>query len=312
MDPVYKLPEPQESVFQEIITSKTFQRLKNISQGGISHYVFGRTTTRYEHSIGVAILLRLLGASIEEQLSGLLHDISHTPFSHVIDAIFHSKESNFHETIKDKFFFGEISQILENYGFDAHYIFDEHNFKLLERPLPNLCADRVDYALRDGLWSHKLDPTKYTSDLTVIAGEIAFSTPEIGKDFALDYIRLDDSIWASPRELGAYEYFAKILVSAMDVGCLDKSVLIHGTENDVFDSLNACPHPIQQKLRNLLSGNVKFELADEGVKVYPKIRYVDPLTPDGRVSELFPEARAAMRAHIKKLKEGYVIQAVLD
>ena len=40
----------------------------------------------------------------------------------------------------------EIPNILERYGFNLDYILDDKNFPLKERSLPDLCADRIDYA----------------------------------------------------------------------------------------------------------------------------------------------------------------------
>jgi len=69
-----------------LIESKPFQRLKNISQmGPPTTFYHIKNYSRYEHSIGVFLLLKHLGASDNEQIAGLLHDVSHTTFSHVID-----------------------------------------------------------------------------------------------------------------------------------------------------------------------------------------------------------------------------------
>jgi len=51
-------------------------------------------TTRFDHSVGVMLLIRKLGAGsspasalLKEQVAALLHDVSHTAFSHVIDYV---------------------------------------------------------------------------------------------------------------------------------------------------------------------------------------------------------------------------------
>jgi hypothetical protein len=45
----------------------------------------------------------------------------------------------------------EIPVVLARHGLDAISLLDEENFPLLERPLPDLCADRIDYLLRFAL-----------------------------------------------------------------------------------------------------------------------------------------------------------------
>ncbi len=60
-DRVYGRTIIQEPILIELINSKPIQRLKGINQAGASQYAIeGKTVTRYEHSLGVMILLREL------------------------------------------------------------------------------------------------------------------------------------------------------------------------------------------------------------------------------------------------------------
>ncbi|XP_070501576.1 deoxynucleoside triphosphate triphosphohydrolase SAMHD1 homolog [Chironomus tepperi] len=83
---------------QEVITTKEFERLRNIRQLGVSFYHFENANhTRYDHSIGTAylcikildILERNSDIKIDDNhkkcvvLAGLLHDLGHGPFSHL-------------------------------------------------------------------------------------------------------------------------------------------------------------------------------------------------------------------------------------
>lgn len=78
-----------EKVLEDLIVSKPVQRLKGIHQGGASYLVNEKwNETRFDHSVGVMLLIKKLGGSIEEQIAGLLHDVSHTAFSHVVDFVF--------------------------------------------------------------------------------------------------------------------------------------------------------------------------------------------------------------------------------
>ena len=42
-----------------------------------------------------------------------------------------------------------IPAILEKYGYEVENILDTSRWSLLEQPAPALCADRIDYTLRD-------------------------------------------------------------------------------------------------------------------------------------------------------------------
>lgn len=89
-DEIYGKIEVNEPVLVEIINSYELQRLKEISMAG---YYPGCPEfnnpeyNRYNHSVGVLLLLRRYGASLAEQIAGLIHDVSHSAFSHTIDYI---------------------------------------------------------------------------------------------------------------------------------------------------------------------------------------------------------------------------------
>ena len=89
IDTFYGPLEVDEPVLLELIESPAFQRLKGIHQYGVSYYTTHKEEyTRYEHSLEVFAILRINNCSLEEQISGLLHDISHTVFSHIGDWVF--------------------------------------------------------------------------------------------------------------------------------------------------------------------------------------------------------------------------------
>jgi HD superfamily phosphohydrolase len=45
----------------------------------------------------------------------------------------------------------EIPRILDKWGYDPNRVLNEENYPLLEMNSPALCADRVDYGLRDAI-----------------------------------------------------------------------------------------------------------------------------------------------------------------
>ena len=134
-DLVYGLEEITETVLIELIESAPIQRLKEIAQLGLpDEYHYRGGFSRYEHSVGVMILLRRLGANLEEQIAGLLHDVSHTAFSHVVDWVIGDPEKedyqdeNHLKMIKNPV----LPSILEKFGFDYEIIANHKNFSLLE------------------------------------------------------------------------------------------------------------------------------------------------------------------------------------
>ena len=120
-DAIYGKVEITESVLQDVIASDAMQRLKGVSQHGITA-LLGITPpfSRFDHSLGAMLLVHRLGATINEQIAALLHDVSHTAFSHVIDFVFddHSGQS-YHEEKKEELLArSDIPAILERHGLD--------------------------------------------------------------------------------------------------------------------------------------------------------------------------------------------------
>jgi uncharacterized protein len=97
-DPVHGTIELSE-LEARVISTRAFQRLRNVKQLGLAHMVFpGADYSRFSHCLGVCHvtkrtlhILRSLGEDItdaEEQryrLAALLHDVGHYPFSHAME-----------------------------------------------------------------------------------------------------------------------------------------------------------------------------------------------------------------------------------
>ena len=98
-DPIYGFIAIESDLILELINHPYFQRLRHISQMGLSSLVYpGAHHTRFEHAIGamhvmqkaINVLLKK-GIIISEeeqeamQIAILLHDIGHGPFSHATE-----------------------------------------------------------------------------------------------------------------------------------------------------------------------------------------------------------------------------------
>ena len=155
---VLEFNRSEAPLLAELLNSQPIKRLKRINQYGIIQIVDSEghnnePYTRYDHSLGVFYLLNYFGASFEEQISGLLHDISHTAFSHVSDYLFSTNSAgnpNYHDSLfKDFLEKRGVARILKDYGLTPEDTAPENiHFTMLERELPDLCADRLDYILQ--------------------------------------------------------------------------------------------------------------------------------------------------------------------
>src|SRR5512136_89386 len=130
-DPLYGTVAIHEPVLIELTQTAAMQRLHGILQHGITGLIgVTRPTTRLEHSLGVMLLVRRLGAPLEEQIAALLHDVSHTAFSHVIDYVFGDHDSqSYHEDKKAEYMAGtDLPAVLARHGYDWQAFLHEEDY----------------------------------------------------------------------------------------------------------------------------------------------------------------------------------------
>lgn len=274
-----------------LIETPTFQRLRGIRQAGPSAFAFPfKTVTRYEHCIGVYLLLRRLGAGLREQVAGLLHDISHTAFSHAVDFIVSSEEQDHHEELKPVFLDRpDVAQGLHALGFQPRDFYDDAIYPLLERPLPWLCADRLDYFLRDGLACGVVTPAivaRILGALEVVDATIVMTDVAVAREAAELFGDMNRDWWASPTEGYIYNEFADALREAFRAGALRRTDLFEDDAH-VLDRLYEARNPrIQEKLDHIFHFRPE-RLVGFVPRVTPKTRWLDPpVKVDGRIRRL--------------------------
>ncbi len=282
-----------------LIARPTFQRLRGIRQAGPSaiSYPF-KDVTRFEHSLGVFTLLGRLGASPKEQLAGLLHDISHTAFSHAVDFLFDSEEQDHHEGLKPEFLNRpDMVAALARLGHRPEDFFDDTVYPLLERPLPWLCADRLDYFFRDSLACRVTTPemvANFLGHLAVVDSTIAFTDAEVARSAAERFGEMNRDWWASGSESYIYNEFADVLREGFVLGVLTRADLL-ADDAHVISCLNSARSPlIASKLQRI--GHFRPGLLDGFTpRVIPKTRWIDPpvVLGDGylRLSEIDETAK---------------------
>jgi hypothetical protein len=263
-----------------LIAQPTFQRLQGVRQAGPSAIAFSfKDVTRFEHSLGVYLLLGRLGAPRKEQIAGLLHDISHTAFSHAVDFLVTSDEQDHHESLKPVMLHRpDIARALAALDYQAEEFYDDARYPLLERPLPLLCADRLDYFLRDGLACRVLTPreaARILGHLTVVDSVIVFTDPLVAREAMELFDEMNRHWWASPTEAFIYNEFADALREGFRLGLIGEDDLL--TEDDaVLAKLDtAGSQLISQKLATIRHFDPAL-VEGYAPRVIPKERWLDP------------------------------------
>jgi hypothetical protein len=247
IDSLYGQYEIQEPVLIDLTKSPMMQRLKKIRQYGISHYVESLPEyTRFEHSIGVMLLTRRFGASLEQQIAAELHDVSHTAFSHVADYLFKdgdgktSYQDDMHESFIAK---TGIDTFLAEYGYSGicsnHY---KHTFTILEQDLPDLCADRIEYNCTGGYIEGLLTRDQIATiitDLRFEDGRWFFINEASALLLGSVSLHLSEHTFSSIRNFFTYRQAANALKRALEIGLLTADDICFSHDDDVWQRLCA-------------------------------------------------------------------------
>jgi HD superfamily phosphohydrolase len=305
-----------EQILQDLILSKPIQRLKGIHQGGASYLVNTEwNVTRYEHSIGVMLLIRRLGGSLEEQIAGLLHDVSHTAFSHVIDFVLENESEDFHEEIfEETLMQSEIPLIMQKHGYSIDIIL-RGDFPLLEQPLPLLCADRIDYTLRD-LYRYKYitkdEVEIFLGSLCVDEDIICIEGIHHAEWFVQTYYREVQDFFMDPLNVYGYDRLIRLLKAAMKVGVISKQDFLLEDEQ-VLDKVREANSPELLLLLEEIISTVELEENDIDFDIHlkGKPRLIDPTvvynghrTDASKISEAVKEMNS--KAKWRALKGSYI------
>ena len=165
-DPIYGFITIKDGLIYELIDHPYFQRLRRISQLGLTYLVYpGAYHTRFHHAIGAMHLmgraiytLRQKGHEItpEEErgvlIAILLHDVGHGPFSHALEHTLIPGVS--HEALSLKIM-EELNQEFDGALTLAIDIFTNNHPKAFLHQLisSQLDMDRLDYLRRDSFYS---------------------------------------------------------------------------------------------------------------------------------------------------------------
>ncbi|MDO7347896.1 HD domain-containing protein [Bacillus stercoris] len=308
-----------DGVLEELIKSAPMQRLKGIYQGGASFLVNRKwNVTRYEHSIGVMLLIKKLGGTIEEQIAGLLHDVSHTAFSHVADIVFETQAEDYHENIYQQVIVhSEIPDILQKYGYQSEeLLFDDSRWTLLEQPAPELCADRIDYTLRDMYrYGHISlhEAQTFLDHLIVRNGKMFPDGIEAAEWFVGVYYKEVIDFFLDPVNVYGYEYLAQALKAALRHHVISAKDLLK-TDQEVLNILWSSKN--EEVLRLLTSIHPGIQVIEDDIQYdfhqKKKMRLIDPsIFHDDKwikSSDASEQVRKVGEAAYQKAKKGVYIK----
>ena len=165
-DPIYGFITIPNTLIYDLIQHPYFQRLRRISQMGMSYLVYpGAHHTRFHHALGCMHImqkavqtLQFKGVSISEEeenalyIAILLHDIGHGPYSHAME---HSIVEEVHHEELSLLFMEQLNNEFEGKLGLAIQVFkgEYHRKFMLQLISSQLDMDRMDYLKRDSFYS---------------------------------------------------------------------------------------------------------------------------------------------------------------
>lgn len=279
----------------ELIESQLIQRLKEIHQYGVDQYVrppWKYPYTRYEHSLGVFQIVKRHGGSRQEQVAALLHDASHTVFSHTLDMLFMKRmDGESYQDMNHKAFLSQFGAvpILDRYIFCVEDILpDRLEFRRLEQPSPRLCGDRIEYIIHHGDLAGLLtkeDIQQIHEHLHFSEGEWFFDTVESAEKFARISLKSTLEVWGGPQAYLVPRLISKAIGLLLDEGKIEVDDLHFNIRDaDMWALLNESSHPEVQRLVNYAKTiDDHFTLTDDSPEtdstievLKTKFRGVDP------------------------------------
>lgn len=291
---------------EELINTPEFKRLSNVGMNcGCEYTSFpifsnGKNYTRYNHSIGVALIIWHFTKDIKQSIAGLLHDISSPVFAHVIDFLNgdhetqESTEEKTEEIIENS---AEIQAILKKYNLTTEDVKDYHMYPIADNDSPLLSADRLEYTLGNAYYYgfKSMDEIKDMYNDLVISqnefgqDEISFST--LDKAIEFTSVSLENSkVYTCNVNRFSMQYLADLLKLAVDKNVINLNDL-YTIEEKVIMKLQKDAE-LKSKwndFRNMSQIFTSNEKPENGywVNIPAKKRYINPfIVNNGRVTDL--------------------------
>ena len=277
---------PGESIdirpIEAIINHPRFERLRHVSQLGTTIFIFpGASHNRFEHALGVYSKAKRFCAKMLEEgfltsfeaknvpLFGLLHDIGHGPFSHLIEELTpYDHDKNGEKIIN------ELKKEIEKSGGDIKLIKSmfAHKSPLSKIIMDkNLGMDKLDYLERDVFhtgFGQRPDLESVFNYLTYLKGDMVIDKKslESAKQIQRLYVYMYKEVHLHKSSLIAQRFLQKMImiwlskhkINSMELWALTDAELMAKLYTDSDERLKLLYTAYMQ--RNLPSTGLVFRM----------------------------------------------------
>lgn len=246
-----------------LVDTQPYQRLRWIKQLGSANLVYpGANHTRLEHSIGVSHLAKQMashsGVSKDEihlvSIAGLLHDLGHSPYSHLADELPFGKDHV--EVTQDIIRNSKISDIFHDEGINVKEICNlikgDHKYGSLISG--DIDGDRLDYLMRDshytgvktGVDTGRLVTKMSISDNDLVIGESGLPVVET---FLTSRSIMFPTVYFHPFSRGAELMLARATMAAISNDSFSYESFVSFTDHKFLSELDSAGN-LSKKLVN--------------------------------------------------------------
>ena len=326
------------TLLYELAETPEMERLKLVGMNcgceytSFPRFANGGTYSRFDHSLGVGLIVWHFTGDPAQAAAGLLHDIATPPFAHVVDFLRgdyltqEATEDGTRERIDGS---RSIQAVLSRFSLRTEDVCDYHRYPIADNDSPRLSADRLEYTLGNALRWGFLDREEIGAiyaDLRVWTNEegqpeLVFSAPSLASAFARASLACS-KVYVSDEDRYSMQALCELIAKAMKTGVLSPADL-DGAEPPLIAKLEASPLAVDWRAFRALRRTERAELSSAARAICPPVsppdhrpwrqipakkRRIDPLVAGmGRVSRLDAEFAADLTAFLADPQTEWVL-----
>ena len=327
---IYHSPMP--AILSELCQTPPMERLKRVGMNcGCEYTAYprfqrGRDYSRFDHSLGVGLIVWHFTRDPAQAAAGLLHDIATPVFAHVVDFLrgdYLTQEATEDGTPERIAASKELQRVLSRCSLSTQDVADYHQYPIADNDSPRLSADRLEYTLGNALNYGFLSRDQVAwlyGDLTVGvneegAPELVFQSREACLCFARTALRCAE-VYVSAEDRYAMQRLSELLAEGRRMGILTEEDL-NRTEPEIIALLKGSSlRPAWEAFCAL--SRIETAPSDKGQGCPPdgrpwriipaKKRRIDPLlAAEGRASALDPSFARELKEFLSATQTDWVL-----
>ena len=280
--------------------------------------------SRFDHSVGVSLIVWNFTHDKKQALAGLLHDVSTPVFSHVADfrkgdALTQSATEEPNELlIKNN---AELKKLLAEDGLTADDVCDYHKYPIADNEIPCLSADRLEYMYPSGMaleGSWTLEEIERTyNDITILKNEngideLGFQTLELAELYCYRFCMTGHLLQLNENKL-TLQLLAKITSLAVECGIILEEEFMTLSEKEVISRLEKFTESVTDKTDVTESETPGRKLLCEYFKTFRTMTKIEHTENEPSPEEYFSVSLKVKQRYINPLvKTGDGVKRLYD